>query len=207
MNKHVILGSGGLRRFIPAEVGLISDHQTDLPRIAKDARLIAAIEARVSEVPTTHDLYNADARTLSGLADNSVHLVLTSTPYWTLKEYRKGNGQLGHIQSYLSFLEELDKVWTLCFRALVPGGRLICVVGDVCLSRRKNKGEHEVVPLHSSIQERCRAIGYTNLAPIIWYKITNAMYEAEGNVGGFLGKPFEPNAIVKNDIEFILMLR
>jgi DNA modification methylase len=64
-----------------------------------------------------------------------------------------------------------------------------------------------VVPLHSSIQEHCRRIGYRNLAPIIWYKIANAAYEAEGNGGGFLGKPYEPNAVVKNDIEFILMLR
>jgi DNA modification methylase len=66
---------------------------------------------------------------------------------------------------------------------------------------------HEVVPLHASIQERCRRIGYTNLAPIIWHKIANATFESAGNGGGFLGKPYEPNAVVKNDIEFILMLR
>ncbi|EQD43536.1 DNA methylase N-4/N-6 domain protein, partial [mine drainage metagenome] len=64
-----------------------------------------------------------------------------------------------------------------------------------------------VVPLHASIQEHCRAIGYANLAPIIWYKIANAVYEANGNGGGFLGKPYEPNAVIKNDIEFILMER
>jgi DNA modification methylase len=75
------------------------------------------------------------------------------------------------------------------------------------LSRRKNRGEHVVVPLHASIQEHCRAIGFNNLAPIIWHKIANAVYEAEGNGGGFLGKPYEPNAVVKNDIEFILMQR
>jgi len=98
-------------------------------------------------------------------------------------------------------------VWQGCYRALVPGGRLVCVVGDVCLSRRKNRGEHTVVPLHASIQEQCRRIGYSNLAPIIWNKIANAQYEAEGNGGGFLGKPYEPNAVVKNDIEFILMQR
>jgi DNA modification methylase len=90
---------------------------------------------------------------------------------------------------------------------LVPGGRLVCVVGDVCLSRRSNKGEHTVVPLHASIQDHCRKIGFNNLAPIIWHKIANAAYEASGNGGGFLGKPYEPNAVIKNDIEFILMLR
>jgi DNA modification methylase len=77
-------------------------------------------------------------------------------------------------------------------------------VGDVCLSRRKNNGRHTVVPLHASIQESCRKIGYDNVAPIIWHKISNAVYEASGN-STFLGKPYEPNAVIKNDIEFILM--
>jgi DNA modification methylase len=81
------------------------------------------------------------------------------------------------------------------------------VVGDVCLSRRKNAGEHTVVPLHASIQEHCRILGFSNLSPIIWNKIANAVYEADGNGGGFLGKPYEPNGVIKNDIEFILMER
>jgi DNA modification methylase len=172
-----------------------------LPRIAKDTRATAAIEAKLAEIPNTHRLYRADARELEFLADNSVHLVVTSPPYWTLKEYRQHKAQLGHIVDYEEFLNELDQVWSECFRVLVPGGRLVCVVGDACLS------EHTVVPLHSSIQEHCRKIGFRNLAPIIWYKIANAVYEAEGNGGGFLGKPYEPNAVVKNDIEFLLMLR
>ena len=80
------------------------------------------------------------------------------------------------------------------------------MVGDVCLSRRKNNGEHTCVPLHSSIQEHCRKIGFSNLAPIIWHKIANATYEVAGN-SRFLGKPYEPNGVIKNDIEYILMLR
>jgi DNA modification methylase len=80
-------------------------------------------------------------------------------------------------------------------------------VGDVCLSRRKNNGRHTVIPLHASIQERCRAIGFDNLAPIIWHKIANVAFEAEGNGSSFLGKPYEPNSVIKNDIEFILMQR
>ena len=114
---------------------------------------------------------------------------------------------MGYIDDYDTFLDELDEVWAACLHALVPGGRLICVVGDVCLSRRKNKGEHLVMPLHASIQEHCRRLGFNNLAPIIWHKIANAVYEATGNGGGFLGKPYEPNSVIKNDIEFILMER
>ena len=85
--------------------------------------------------------------------------------------------------------------------------QLAAKVGDVCLSRRKNQGRHTVVPLHASIQEHCRALGFDNLAPIIWSKIANAAYEVENGSGGFLGKPYEPNAVIKNDIEFILMQR
>jgi DNA modification methylase len=64
-----------------------------------------------------------------------------------------------------------------------------------------------VIPLHSSISERARKIGFDNLAPIIWHKIANAAFEAAGNGAGFLGKPYEPNAVIKNDVEYILLLR
>ncbi len=193
-------------RFLPEAVGPIRNSQTDLPRIAKDSRLTAQIEAALKAIPTTHRLYCADARNMSFLEPESVQLVVTSPPYWTLKEYRKSPGQLGSVEDYEAFLQELDKVWQRVYDALVPGGRLICVVGDVCLSRRRNKGRHTVVPLHASIQEHCRRIGFDNLAPIIWHKISNAAYEADHG-SGFLGKPYEPNAVIKNDVEFILMQR
>lgn len=104
------------------------------------------------------------------------------------------------------FHDELERVWRHCFRTLVPGGRLVCVVGDVCLARRRNNGRHMVLPLHADISIRCRRIGFDYLTPILWHKISNASYEVENN-STFLGKPYEPNAIVKNDIEYILMLR
>jgi DNA modification methylase len=195
-----------LETFLPPELCELGDLQTAIPRIAKDRKLTRLISLAVREIPTTHDLRRGDARAIE-MAPESVHLVLTSPPYWTLKEYRDHEGQLGHVGDYDEFLTELDRVWQSCFRALVPGGRLVCVVGDVCLSRRKNNGRHTVVPLHASIQEHCRAIGFDNLAPIIWHKIANAVYEVDNGGGGFLGKPYEPNAVIKNDIEFILMQR
>ena len=182
------------------------DLQTAIPRIAKDEELVTAIGRAVRRIPTSHRLLLGDAREMD-LPDNSVHLVLTSPPYWTLKEYRETVGQLGHISRYGQFIDELDRVWQRCYRALVPGGRLMCVVGDVCLSRRKNDGRHTVVPLHASIEDSCRRIGFDNLAPIIWHKIANAVHEVENGGSGFLGKPYEPNAVIKNDIEFILMER
>ncbi|MFP3941968.1 MAG: DNA-methyltransferase, partial [Thermoanaerobaculia bacterium] len=126
--------------------------------------------------------------------------------YWTLKEYPGADGQLGAVEDYEEFLDTLDEVWRQVHRVLVPGGRLVVVVGDVCLSR-KVFGRHLVMPLHASIQERCRRLGFDNLAPIIWYKIANARFEVENGAAGFLGKPYEPNAVIKNDIEFILFQR
>lgn len=197
-----------LRQYLPAsQLPRLDNAQSALPRIAKDAKLIAAIDECVKRVPTSHRLIRQDSRTKWDVQPESVALVLTSPPYWTLKEYRVEDGQLGFVEDYLEFHRELDKIWRQCYKALIPGGRLICVVGDVCLSRRKNNGRHTVVPLHATIQERCRKIGLDNLAPIIWYKIANASYEAKGNGAGFLGKPYEPGAVIKNDIEYILMLR
>ncbi len=150
-------------------------------------------------------LINGDARDLSFLDNESIHLVVTSPPYWNLKRYNENPGQLGHINDYESFLFELERVWREVFRILVPGGRLVCVVGDVCVSRRQF-GRHLVFPLHADICVLCRKIGFDNLNPIIWHKISNASFEVE-NGSKFLGKPYEPNAIIKNDIEFILMQR
>ncbi len=155
--------------------------------------------------PTFHRLINGDARDLSFLEDESVHLVVTSPPYWNLKRYNENPDQLGHVQNYEAFLKELEKVWQHIFRVLVPGGRLVCVVGDVCVARR-NFGRHLVFPLHADICVICRHIGFDNLNPIVWHKIANASYEVT-NGSKFLGKPYEPNAIIKNDMEFILMQR
>jgi len=154
---------------------------------------------------TTHRLVHGDARRLDFIPDRSVHLVVTSPPYWILKRYNENPDQLGHVDDYEEFLEDLAQVWRHAFRVLVPGGRLVCVVGDVCMSRRKY-GRHVVVPLHADICVSCRKIGFDNLNPIIWHKISNATYEVSRG-GGFLGKPYEPNAIIKNDIEYILMQR
>jgi site-specific DNA-methyltransferase (adenine-specific) len=156
-------------------------------------------------VRTTHKLINGDARDLSFIPDESVHLVVTSPPYWNLKKYNENPNQMGHIQDYEAFLADLRKVWTHVLRVLVPGGRLVCVVGDVCVARRRF-GRHLVFPLHADICVICRQIGFDNLNPIIWHKIANASYEVQ-NGSKFLGKPYEPNAIIKNDMEFILMQR
>lgn len=180
-------------------------HQRSIPALAKDPDSVARIRDLLASVKTTHEVVLGDAREVR-LPSSSVHLVVTSPPYWTLKKYPDSDGQIGRLGDYEEFLDSLKHVWAGCFDALVPGGRLVCVVGDVCLSRRRNSGRHMVIPLHASIQLQCSDIGFDNLAPIIWHKISNMKTEANGS-GSYLGKPFEPNGVIKNDIEFLLMLR
>jgi len=157
---------------------------------------------------TRHELYLGDAREMRELSCREVQLVVTSPPYWTLKRYDGGAGlaQLGHFEEYNGFHDELMLVWQKCFNSLVAGGRLCIVVGDVCLPRRKG-GRHLVMPLHADIIARCRNVGFDYLTPILWSKIANAVTEVEGNGSAFLGKPYEPNAIIKNDVEYILLFR
>jgi len=135
-------------------------------------------------------------------------LVVTSPPYFNIKPYAseaKGK-QLGRIDDYEQFLEQLDRVWRECVRVLVPGGRVCCVIGDILIPRKAD-GRHRVLPLPSDIQVRSRRVGLDNLTPILWFKISNRTNEAGGGSSGYYGKPYQPGAIIKNDHEHILMLR
>ena len=180
-----------------------AEPQRAFPAIAKEPDKCASITSAVRGLPSVHKLQLDDSRYIE-IEPESVELAVTSPPYWTLKRYNEQPGQLGEIEDYDEFLDELDDVWRRALRALVPGGRMVVVVGDVNVSR-KAFGRHLVFPLHASIQERCRLMGFDNLAPIIWYKIANARYEM--GAGGFYGKPYEPNGVIKNDIEYILLQR
>ena len=157
---------------------------------------------------TRHQMILGDARDLSFIPSESVHLVVTSPPYFNLKPYvSDANGrQLGRIDDYEAFLGELDRVWRECARVLVPGGRICCVIGDILIPRRAD-GRHRVLPLPSDIQVRSRKHGLDNLTPILWFKIGNREVEAKRKAGAYYGKPYQPGGIIKSDHEHILMLR
>ena len=157
---------------------------------------------------TRHEMILGDARDLRTIPSQSVHLVVTSPPYFNLKDYASdaGGRQLGRIGDYGAFLDELDRVWRECARILVPGGRICCIIGDILIPRRAD-GRHRVLPLPSDIQVRSRNNGLDNLTPILWFKIGNRTNEAGGGSSGYYGKPYQPGAIIKNDHEHIVMLR
>lgn len=164
-----------------------------------------AAEIRLASSRTNHEIWRGDARRMAFIPDQSVHLVVTSPPYGGLKEYPAGSGQLGNIESYDEFLAQLDRVWLECARVLVPGGRVCAVVGDICLSRRR-AGRHRILPLPSDIQVRARNFGLDALTPIMWMKVANIQMEASRS-SRFLGKPYLPGGVVKNDRETIVLLR
>jgi DNA modification methylase len=149
-----------------------------------------------------------DARNLAVIPNESVHLVVTSPPYFNLKPYASdaGGRQLGRINDYEVFLDELDRVWQECARVLVPGGRICYVIGDILIPRRAD-GRHRVLPLPADIQSRSRKIGLDNLTPIMWFKIGNRSVEARRKSSIYLGKPYQPGAIIKSDHEHIVMMR
>ncbi len=157
---------------------------------------------------TRHQMVLGDARDLRFIDAESIHLVVTSPPYFNLKPYATdaGGRQLGRINDYEAFLEELDRVWRECARVLVPGGRVCCVIGDILIPRRAD-GRHRVLPLPSDIQVRSRKHGLDNLTPILWFKIGNRKVEARRKSSACYGKPYQPGAIIKSDYEQILMLR
>lgn len=202
-----------LREYVPESCTELFDKsdrelKSDLPSLARDKGRMGEVEQSVKSLPSHHELHLGDARDLSIVDDESVELVVTSPPYFDIKDYENGTGgedQLGDIEDYEQFNEEIDKVWKQCYEKLVPGGRMCVVVGDI-LRSRSDYDRHRVLPLHATIQEHCTNVGFDNLAPIIWYKIGNASLEAGGNAR-FLGKPYEPGAVIKNDIEYILLFR
>ena len=134
-----------------------------------------------------------------------MHLVVTSPPYWTLKEYRQTAGQLGHIGDYERFLGELDKAWAECARSV--GSRRTNLLYRRGRLYSASKAAGTTSCRCTPIFKFARAFDLDCLTPILWHKIANGAMEAKGNGAGFYGKPFQPGAIVKNDIEYILFLR
>jgi DNA modification methylase len=173
----------------PAEVYLDQDTRPPLPLTDNGPGAVTALlEAnrllRQTQWPapfdrTRHEMILGDARDLRVIPNESVHLVVTSPPYFNLKPYASdaGGAQPGRIDDYEAFLDELDKVWRECERVLVPGGRVCCVIGDILIPRRAD-GRHRVLPLPSDIQVRSRRIGLDNLTPILWFKIGKRALEA-----------------------------
>jgi len=131
----------------------------------------------------------------------SIALVVTSPPYWHIKDYGVPN-QIGYGQSLHKYLYDLSRVWHECWRVLKPGRRLCINVGDQ-FARATVYGQYKVIPLHAEIIAQCETIGFDYLGAIIWQKKTTMRPSGDAVVmGSFL---YPPNGIVELDYEYILL--
>jgi DNA modification methylase len=156
------------------------------------------------QVETSEALvYIADSRVMAEVADESVHLVITSPPYWHIKDYGVPN-QIGSGQSLYEYLYDLSRVWRECWRVLKPGRRLCINIGDQ-FARAVVYGQYKVIPLHAEIIAQCETIGFDYLGAIIWQKKTTMRPSGGAVVMGSF--PYPPNGIVELDYEHILLFR
>ncbi|MDR1544408.1 MAG: thermonuclease family protein [Prevotellaceae bacterium] len=150
-----------------------------------------------------HTIINGDSRQMSELSDKSVHLIITSPPYWQLKDYGSDN-QIGFNDSYENYINNLNLVWAECFRVLHDGCRLCINIGDQ-FARSVYYGRYKVIPIHSEIIRFCEAVGFDFMGQIIWQKATTMNTTGGGAVMGSF--PHPRNGIVKLDFEYILLFK
>ena len=154
-------------------------------------------------MPPWARIYQADSRQMPELADGSVDLVITSPPYWHLKDYSVA-GQIGYGQTLHEYLRSLYSVWKEAYRVLHPGRRLCINIGDQ-FARAVIYGRYKVIPLHAEVITQAEQIGFDYMGAIIWQKRTTMNTTGGATVMG--SYPFPPNGIVEIDYEFILLFK
>ncbi len=152
---------------------------------------------------TWHRIIIGDARWMKEVKDESVHLVITSPPYWQLKDY--GNGkQIGFNDSYEEYINNLNLVWNECHRVLHKGCRLCINIGDQ-FARSVYYGRYKVIPIRTEIIKFCESAGFDYMGAIIWQKVTTCHTTGGATVMG--SYPYPRNGIIKLDYEFILIFK
>ena len=152
---------------------------------------------------TTTSIIIGDSRNMSELKEESVHLVITSPPYWQLKDYGNGS-QIGFNDSYEDYINNLNLVWKECYRVLHKGCRLCVNIGDQ-FARSVYYGRYKIIPIREEIIKFCETIGFDYMGAIIWQKVTTCNTTGGTTVMGSF--PYPRNGIIKLDYEFILIFK
>jgi len=152
---------------------------------------------------TIHKIINGDSRQMNLIPDKSVHLVITSPPYWQLKDYGTEK-QIGFHESYESYINNLNLVWKECHRVLHPGCRLCINIGDQ-FARSVYYGRYKVIPIRTEIIKFCETIGFDYMGAVIWQKVTTCNTTGGATIMGSF--PYPRNGILKLDYEFILLFK
>jgi len=152
---------------------------------------------------TSHRIIIGDSRWMKEVTNESVHLIITSPPYWQLKDY--GNGkQIGFNDSYEEYINNLNLVWNECRRVLHDGCRLCINIGDQ-FARSVYYGRYKVIPIRTEIIKFCESVGFDYMGAIIWQKVTTCHTTGGATVMGSF--PYPRSGILKLDYEFILIFK
>lgn len=152
---------------------------------------------------TWHKVVLGDSRHMASLSDCSIHLIVTSPPYWQLKDYGSAD-QIGFDHSYEDYINNLNLVWQECYRVLYPGCRLCINIGDQ-FARAIYYGRYKIIPIRTEIIKFCETIGFDYLGAIIWQKVTTCNTSGGASIMG--SYPYPRNGMIKLDYEFILLFK
>lgn len=148
-------------------------------------------------------IITGDSRTMRELDDESTHLIVTSPPYWQLKDYGSKN-QIGFNDTYEDYINNLNLVWKECFRVLHKGCRLCVNIGDQ-FARSVYYGRYKIIPIREEIIRFCETIGFDYMGAVIWQKVTTCNTTGGATIMGSF--PYPRNGIIKLDYEFILIFK
>jgi len=154
-------------------------------------------------IHTNHKICIGDSRVMGDIPKESIHLIITSPPYWQLKDYGSEN-QIGYHHDYESYINNLNLVWNDCRRILYPGCRLCVNIGDQ-FARSVYYGRYKVIPIRTEIIKFCETIGFDYMGAIIWQKVTTSNTTGGATIMGSF--PYPRNGILKIDYEFILIFK
>lgn len=152
---------------------------------------------------TTHKIIIGDSRKMDEVSDESVHLIVTSPPYWQIKDYG-GAQQIGFNDSYDEYISNLNSVWAECYRVLLPGCRLCVNIGDQ-FARAVTYGRYKVIPIREAIIRFCESMGFDYMGAVIWQKKTTMRTTGGASVMGSF--PYPRNGLLEIDYEFILLFK
>lgn len=152
---------------------------------------------------TNHKIIIGNSINMVELGDKSIHLIITSPPYWQLKDYGSAD-QIGFNDSYEEYINNLNLVWKECYRVLKDGCRICINIGDQ-FARSVYYGRYKVIPIRTEIIRFCETIGLDYMGSIIWQKSTTMNITGGATIMG--SYPYPRNGIIKLDYEFILIFK
>ncbi|HIP37743.1 MAG TPA: helix-turn-helix domain-containing protein [Crocinitomix sp.] len=203
---HNLLKSGMLKGFRSAsgqyrfdlrDVKEIEDYIRDSKfTLFADSKISIKTENIISINGTTQTVYVEDARDMKEIEDNSVHLMITSPPYFDAKLYSKKpiKGDLGNIHDLDEWFNEIGKVWKEVFRVLQPGRKAFINIMNLPIRTKHGFKSLNIVGKTIDI---CENIGFTFKREIIWHK-TNSV---RAHFGSF---PYPGGILINYSHEFIL---